>query len=93
MKSSPPKTSLPRVQCDFNALGWSGETGDNCYYVFEGRKFAALAPREGLRLFVFMDEGGGEVLGCEAVLEKFGTSWRARPDESTWFRGRLNDPA
>jgi hypothetical protein len=91
MKSTPPDASLPRVLCDFNALGWSGEQDDHCYYAFDQQALAAVAPREGLRLFVFMEEGDDEVLGCEAVLERFGTSWRVRPDESTWFRGHLND--
>ena len=88
MKPSPPNTSLPKVGCDFNAIGWSGAPDDHCYYVFDQQ--ALPAPREGMRLFAFMDEGDGEVLGCEAVLERFGTRWRIRPDESTWFRGRLN---
>ena len=91
MRSTLPDASLPRVSCDFNALGWSGEADDHCYYAFDQKALATLEPSAGLRLIAFMDEGGGEVLGCEAVLERFGTSWRVRPDESSWFRGQLRE--
>ena len=91
MKSEPPDASLPRIWCDFNACGWSGTPDDNCYYAFDKQAVEALRPTEGMRLFVYDDDGGGEVIGCEARLEGFQGSWRIRPNESTWFRGRLDE--
>jgi hypothetical protein len=92
MKSEPPDAALPRLWCDFNACGWSGEPDDRCYYAFDQQALTALGPREGLRLFAFMDDDGdGEIVGCQAVLERFGMSWRIRPDAGTWFSGRLSE--
>ncbi len=90
MSSRPPDASLPRLWCDFNSQGWSGAPDDNCYYAFDEHALGRLGAREGLRIFAFMDDGDGEILGCEAVLESFGTNWRVRPDQSTWFRGCLS---
>ena len=92
MKSAPPDASLPRVWCDFNACGWSGAPDDNCYYTFDKVALAALRPTEGMRLFVYMDEGDGTVVGFEARLERFQDSWRIRPDERTIFRDQLDEP-
>ena len=87
-KSEPPDTSLPWVECDFNACGWTGAAGDDCYYVFDEQALLRLGPVEGARLIIFADEGGGEVFGCEGRLERFGEGWRVRPDPATWFRGQ-----
>ena len=89
MNSNRPDPSLPRLWCDFNAQGWTGVADDSCYYAFDIKGLANLSPHEGMRLFAFDEEGNGEVIGCEGVLEKFGESWRIRPDENTWFKGQL----
>jgi hypothetical protein len=91
MGDVPPEASLPRVWCDFNACGWSGEPGDNCYYALDVGALAALGPAAGARVFVWDDEGGGEVIGCEGRLEPFRGGWRVRPVAGTWFRGRWGD--
>jgi hypothetical protein len=93
MKSEPPDPSLPRVETDFNACGWSGAPDDNCYYVFDRDALAPGRLQDGLRVFAYMDDGDGMVVGCQAVLERYGTRWRLRPDESTWWRGRLSGNA
>ena len=90
MRSEPPDFSLPRVWCDFNACGWSGEPDDDCYYVFDKQEVAALQPAEGMKVFIYDDNGDGTIIGCEARLEIFRDSWRMRPDKSTWFEGRLD---
>jgi hypothetical protein len=91
MNSNLPDASLPRLWCDFNAEGWTGAPDDTCYYAFDQQALARLGPREGLRLFAFVDEENGEIVGCQAVLETFGTSWRVRPVEGTWFSGSLSE--
>ena len=91
MKSTPPDASLPKVWCDFNACGWSGEPDDNCYYAFDKEALAALRPTEGMQLVIYDDNGDGTVIGCEARLESFNMSWRFRPDEDTWFTGQLDE--
>jgi hypothetical protein len=90
MKSIPPNPSIPKLWCDFNAQGWSGDPGDNCYYAFDNERLAELDPKEGLLLFAYMDDLKDEIVGCEVHLETFGDSWRLRPNEETWFSGRLN---
>lgn len=80
------RTLLPRIWCDFNACGLSGEPGDDCFYVFDMK---GLGPTEGMRLCVYDDDGDGDVIGCEARLERWGDSWRLRPDDGTWFKGRF----
>lgn len=82
---------VPPLECDFNAVGWSGEPDDRCVYVLHQTTLLALAPTEGTRAFLFMyeDTKETEVFGCEATLEwvKLATEgWRARPDESAWYR-------
>lgn len=90
-RSTPPDPVLPRVWCDFNACGWSGEPGDNCYYVIDDDAIAANGLTEGARLFVWDDEGDGNVIGCEGRLESFQGRWRVRTDAGDWYRGPLND--
>ena len=89
MKSIPPDPSIPRLFCDFNAQGWSGAPDDNCYYAFDEKRLAEIDPKEGLLLFAYMDELDDEIIGCEVRVEKFGESWRLRPNEDTWFEGKL----
>jgi hypothetical protein len=87
--TEPLPTSLPKIWCDFNACGWSGEPGDGCYYVFDERALLELGPIESMRLFVFDDDGDGDVIGCEGRLERWNDRWRVRPDEDTWFKGPI----
>jgi hypothetical protein len=88
MRSEPLNASLPRIWCDFNACGWSGEPNDNCYYEFDKDALARLSPSGGMRVIAFADEGEGNVLGCEGTLELWRRSWRIRPVPDTWFNGR-----
>ena len=80
MNSSLSDVSIPKIWCDFNACGWSGAPGDNCYYAFDQEALATLHLTEGMRLFIYDDDGVGGVVGCEARLESFNASWRIRPD-------------
>jgi hypothetical protein len=84
MRDSPDATDLPRLWCDFNACGWSGEPGDDCFYAFDTVGLEDFAPQAGLRVFAYDYTGNGsEVFGCEAILERFGEGWRLRP-ASSW---------
>src|SRR5688572_3375453 len=85
MKSEPSDHSLPKVQCDFNACGFSGTPTDNCFYVLCLEELGPLQPREGMRIIVWDWSDFELVLGCEAVLERYEDSWRARPKEDTWY--------
>ena len=85
--------SLPRICCDFNSVGWSGEDDDECFYSFDEKALAACKPREGLRIFIF-EKGQGEVImGCEAMLESYPNpvsgqpKWRLRPVHDTGYFG------
>ncbi len=93
MASSIPDLSLPRLWCDFNACGWSGDAGDDCYYAFDKQALATLDPTEGMRVFIYDDDGDGNVMGCEGLIERHRDSWRIRPDKGTWFQGRLPESA
>jgi len=97
MKSTLPDVSLPRVWCDFNACGLSGEPGDNCYYALHREQLAVLHPSAGMRLFIWDWSDAALVVGCEAVLERYRNFWRARPVEDTWAEGKpdetFTDPA
>jgi len=94
MESKLPPTNIPVIWCDFNACGLSGDVGDNCYYSLHRERLTELNPTEGTTVFIYDDDlddcGKPEVFGCVATLEKiagFTSEWRARPDESTWYRG------
>lgn len=85
--------SLPRIACDFNSAGWSGEDDDECYYAFDENALAACKPAEGLRVFIF-EKGQGEVImGCEATIESYEhpvtgqPKWRLRPIHETGYFG------
>lgn len=86
-----PDSSLPRLWCDFNACGWSGVSGDNCFYVFDKNAFQALPPAEGMRVVLYDDDGDGNVIGCVGRLEPYDGSWRIRPEADSWFRGRTGE--
>ena len=80
MENTPASTDLPKVHCDFQACGWSGEPGDDCFYSFDEASLEALSPRPGLRVFAYDYSGDGEeMFGCEATVEHFGEGWRLRP--------------
>ena len=89
MAPSVPDMSLPRLRCDFNACGWSGDAADDCYYAFDKQALATLDPSEGTRVFIYDDDGDGTVIGCEGLLERYQGDWRIRPVKGTWFEGRL----
>src|SRR6185312_8926743 len=92
---SPPR-ALPRVACDFNSVGWSGEDDDECYYGFDEKALAGHRPRAGMRIFIYENSRDNLVMGCEAELEKYQhpitdeTRWRLRPVPNTGYLGDLN---
>ena len=87
--------SLPRIRCDFNSAGWSGEDDDPCYYSFDEPALARTRPRAGKRIFIFEDSRDGLVMGCEAELESYPhpltgePRWRLRPVENSGYFGEL----
>ena len=94
-KSKASRTSLPRLWCDFNSVGWSGEDDDECYYSFDEQALNACRPREGMRVFIY-EKGRNElIMGCEATLEKYThpitrePRWRLRPVHGTGYLGEL----
>jgi len=95
-KYTGPKKSLPRLWCDFNSVGWSGEEGDECYYSFDEKTLTKRRPREGMRVFIYEAGHGGLVMGCEAVLERYRhpitdeLCWRLRPVSNTGYLGKLS---
>jgi hypothetical protein len=83
---------VPKIWCDFNACGLSGEEDDFCFYSFDRYVFYELPPVTGLRLFIWDYSDDEEIIAFEAVLEPFPdhvTGWRARPDENKFYRGPL----
>lgn len=88
MSDAAPDSVLPRVWCDFNACGWTGEPGDDCYYVLDMNTIEAHGLASGTRVFIWDDDGDGVIIGCEGQLEVFRDSWRVRPAAGTWFQGR-----
>jgi hypothetical protein len=91
MTAALPSRSLPKLWCDFNACGWSGEAGDNCYYSLHREQIAKLQPTTGMRVFVWDWSDEKLVIGCEALLEPYNDSWRVRPVDGTWFEGLPDD--
>jgi hypothetical protein len=91
MTSTLPSRSVPRLYCDLNACGLSGEAGDNCYYALHRDQLAALRPRAGMRVCVWDWSDERLVVGCEALLEPYDDRWRARPIDDTWFEGLPDD--
>ncbi len=83
-------SALPRIWCDFNACGWSGNASDNCYYVLDQKAIAALGLTECSHVFIYDDDGDGHVIGCAGKLESFDGQWRVRPVADSWFRGPLD---
>ena len=94
-KRSSSKGSLPRIQCDFNSVGWSGEDDDSCYYSFDEDALARHRPRVGMRVFIFEPSRHELVMGCEAEVERYQHPitnegrWRLRPVPNTGYLGEL----
>lgn len=94
-KRKSPTRSLPRILCDFNSVGWSGEEGDECYYSFDDKALALHRPRAGMRVFIYEPSRDNLVMGCEAELERFQhpisdkPRWRLRPVSDTGYLGEL----
>ncbi len=93
-EGSPPEDELPKVWGDYNAFGLSAEDDDNCIYSLHRDQLTALSPNHGMKVFVYDDDiaedGSEEVFGYVCKLERVEWAvggWRARPDESTWYRG------
>ncbi len=91
MSSSLPRF-LPRIYCDFHARGWSGAEDDDCFYVLHREQLAALPPREGLRVLLWMDSDEQNILAIEGLLEHHELNstyagWRARSVHGTEYEG------
>lgn len=93
-EGSPPPKDIPVIWADYNAVGLSEESGDNCIYSLHRDRLKELKPKEGTVVFIYDDDvddnGNPEIFGYIATLEKisgFISPWRARPDETTWYRG------
>ena len=91
MKSELPSRSLPRLWCDLNACGLSGEPDDNCYYALHKEQLPALQPKVGMRVFIWDWSDSELIIGREASLERFNNSWRARPTDETWFEAKPDE--
>lgn len=96
MNTTPPATTIPKLSCDFNEQGLSGEPDDTCYYGLCREDLKTLLPKEGMRVFIWDWSDSELVIGCEALLEHwvvepYGDLWKARPIEGTWFEGRPDE--
>ena len=90
----PPASDIPAIWGDYNAVGLSGEEGDDCIYSLHRDRLSELGPEEGLVIFVYEDDvdddGNPEVFGFVCALERVEWAtggWRARPVSGTWYRG------
>ena len=87
--------TLPRIACDFNSVGWSGEDDDECYYSFDEKALARHRPHAGMRVFVYESSRENLIMGCEAELEEYQhpitdkVCWRLRPVPNTGYLGEL----
>jgi hypothetical protein len=87
--------ALPRIRCDFNSAGWSGEDDDPCYYSFDEAALQEARPRAGQRVFIFEDSRDELIMGCEAEVESYlhpitrEPRWRLRPIENTGYLGGM----
>jgi hypothetical protein len=92
-KKKPSPRSLPRILCDFNSAGWSGEDDDECYYAFDETALRACRPRDGTRVFIYEQGRGDLIMGCEATVESYPhpangeRRWRLRPIHETGYLG------
>jgi hypothetical protein len=95
-KRKSPMRTLPRIPCDFNSVGWSGEDDDECYYSFDQKALARHRPRAGMRVFVYEKSRDDFVMGCEAELDPYRhpitdqMCWRLRPIPDTGYLGELD---
>jgi len=86
-----PSRSLPKLWCDLNACGLSGEPDDNCYYALHREQLAELQPVAGMRVFIWDWSDSELFVGREALLERFDDRWRARPVDETWYEARPDE--
>jgi hypothetical protein len=75
---------MPKISCDFNACGLSGEPDDKAFYRLNQEQLTEIGPVEGMRVYAYMDDDPDEVTFCEATLSKSRLGWRAIPIEGTW---------
>lgn len=71
----------PRVWCDFNARGWSGEPDDDCFYVLAPTDLDTIDAIEGLSILLYDwdDDAETQVIACVAQLDRYRDRWRAKP--------------
>jgi hypothetical protein len=94
IEGNPPPKSVPVIWGDYNAVGLSGEIDDKCIYSLHRDALAKFGAEEGKLFFVYEDDldddNQPEIFGYVCKLEKVEwvtDLWRARPDETTWYRG------
>jgi hypothetical protein len=93
IEGNPPPNDIPIIWGDYNAIGLSGKSGDNCIYSWKSVALAEFCAEERKFLFVYDDDlddnNQPEIFGYVCKLEKVEWAtgnWRARPDEATWYR-------
>jgi hypothetical protein len=87
--ADPRLQQLPRVWCDFNTIGWSGEPDDSCIYIFDQTILDFIISADKFTVFTFMEDDAANqmITGCEAILERYRDGWRLRPNPTTWYSG------
>ena len=92
--------ALPRIWCDFNAVGLGDEQDDPCFYSFGRGDVAHLSSLVGCAVVLYQEDTDTDVTACTASVETFREGWRgepfksvrycgfrARPHDGTWFSG------
>ncbi len=74
IEGSPPPSNNPVILGDYNAVGLSGDEGDNSIYFLHRVTLKNIDPKEGLEVFVYDDDiseaGEPEVFGYVCKLQK-----------------------
>ncbi|HEY2081533.1 MAG TPA: hypothetical protein VGI88_02020 [Verrucomicrobiae bacterium] len=92
MKTSElPSRLLPKLYCDLNSCGLSGEPDDNCFYALDREQLATMHPTAGMRVFIWDWSDSELFIGREASLEQFGENWRARPIDEIWHEAKPDE--
>jgi hypothetical protein len=95
--ATPLDLALPRVWCDFNAVGLGPEPGDPCYYSFAREQVSSLPALLGRNVVLYQENDGTTFVACEALIESFTSGrspsgfafcgFRARPLPASWREG------
>jgi hypothetical protein len=83
--------SLPKIECDFNAVGLGDEDKDGrCFYSFFRRDLPLL--KAGARCILYSFDTQDEITACEALIEPYRTGWRGEAGNSFYFCGFRGRP-